>query len=44
MTGETATAYFRRLATEMRGGAAPSPHDEFIGGLTYCACSFLSGF
>jgi hypothetical protein len=33
--GETATAYFRRLATGMRGGIAHSPHDEFLGGLTY---------
>jgi hypothetical protein len=33
--GETATAYFHRLATEMRGGIAPSPHDQFIEGLTY---------
>jgi hypothetical protein len=32
---ETAAAYFRRLATEMRGGIAPSPHDQFIEELTY---------
>lgn len=32
---ETTMAYFRRLATEMRGGTVPSPHDEFISGLTY---------
>ena len=33
--GETAVTYFRRLATEMRGDIAPSPHDQFIEGLTY---------
>ena len=26
---------FRRQALEMRGGVAPSPDEEFIGGLTY---------
>jgi metallophosphoesterase superfamily enzyme len=33
--GETAVAYFRRLATEMHGGIAPSPHDQFLERLTY---------
>jgi len=28
-------AYFRQLAMEMSGGAAPSPQDEFLFGLTY---------
>lgn len=32
---EAVAEYFRRQALEMRGGVAPSPEEEFIGGLTY---------